>query len=212
MSDIRSARKPLFVIITLAFMVILFQTKAGAVGAWTQRQTTAHEIAMLARSLNLPEDNPIIVEARRLWFEDYREADEEEKLPEPLYTDADAEIIAKIMCCECGSIESDTEKACVAWTVLNRFDAGYDDSIASVATAPMQFGYKANTPVKDNLLKLSYDVLDRWTKEKRGETEVGRVLPKDYFWYKGDGAHNYFRNTYMGSARWDYSLPSPYES
>ncbi|MFB0920445.1 MAG: hypothetical protein QMB62_06135 [Oscillospiraceae bacterium] len=211
MSDIRKVRKPLFVPITLALLVILSSATASAVSAWTARQNTAHEIAELARSIDLPEDNPIIVEAKRLWCEDYM-IDTEKKEPEPLYTDEDAAILAKIMYSECGAIKSDTEKACIVWAVLNRVDAGYGGTIAFVATAPMQFGFKANTPVREDLLKLSYDVLERWAKEKSGETEVGRVLPKDYLWYNGDGAHNYFRNSYTGGTQWDYSLISPYES
>jgi spore germination cell wall hydrolase CwlJ-like protein len=210
MSDTRLARKSLFVLISFA-LIVLLSTTASALSGWTARQNTAHEIAELARSLDLPEDNPIIVEATRLWYEDYM-IKPEEKPPEPLYTDADAAIIAKVMYRECGGIKSDTEKACIAWVVLNRVDAGYADTIAVVATAPAQFGYKASTPVRDDLLKLSYDVLERWAKEKSGETEVGRVLPKDYFWYNGDGAHNYFRNAYSGGTQWDYSLTSPYES
>ncbi|PKM72789.1 MAG: hypothetical protein CVU91_07105 [Firmicutes bacterium HGW-Firmicutes-16] len=211
MSDIRKARKSLFVLISPALVVILLSTTASALSGWTARQNTAHEIAQLARSLDLPEDNPIIVEARRLWYEDYM-IDSDNEPHEPIYTDEDAVILAKIMYSECGGIPSDTEKACIAWVVLNRVDAGYADTIAVVATAPSQFGYRANTPVRDDLLELSYDVLERWSKEKSGETEVGRVLPKDYLWYNGDGVHNYFRNAYNGGAQWDYSLPSPYES
>ena len=208
---IRVARKPLFVLITLTVMLILHSTTASAINSWTEQQTTAHEIAELARSLDLPEDNPIIVEAKRLWYEDYM-TEIDDQLPEPIYTDADAAIIAKILYSECGSIQSDTEKACVAWVVLNRVDAGYGDTIAAVATASAQFGYIANMPLRDDLLKLSYDVLDRWAKERNGETDVGRVLPKDYFWYSGDGAHNYFRNAYIGGTLWNYSLVSPYKN
>lgn len=192
-------------------MATFFSQGAYAVKAWTQRQTTAHEIAELARSLDLPEDNPIIVEAGRIWFEDYS-ADADNQPHEPMYTDEDAVTIAKIMLTECGGIESDMEKACIAWTVLNRVDAGYGDTIAAVATAPAQFGYKADTPVRDDLLQLSYDVLSRWVREKSGEEDVGRVLPEDYLWYSGDGIHNYFRNAYAGGTRWNYSLSSPYES
>ena len=211
MSDNRKVRKPFIVPITLALLAVLSSATASAVSAWTARQNTVHEIAELARKLDLPEDNPIIVEAKRLWNEDYI-IDMEEKEPAPLFSDEDAVILAKIMYCECGGIPSDTEKACLAWTVLNRVDAGYGDTIAFVATAPLQFGYKVGTPVREDLLSLSYDVLGRWAKERSGETEVGRVLPKDYLWYNGDGAHNYFRNAYTGGTKWDYSLVSPYAS
>ncbi len=211
MTYIRGVRKPLFVLITLTVMLILHSTTASAINSWTERQTTAHEIAELARSLDLSEDNPIIVEAKRLWYEDYM-IEIDVQPPEQIYTDADAAIIAKILYSECGSIQSDTEKACVAWVVLNRVDAGYGETIEIVGTAPSQFGYMANTPIKDNLIDLSYDVLARWAKERNGETDVGRVLPKDYLWYSGDGAHNYFRNAYIGGTQWNYSLVSPYKN
>ena len=209
MTHIRVIRKPVFLLLTLTIMFIFGSTNVDAVNLWTKKQTTAHEIAQLARSLDLREDSPIILEAQRLWYEDYK-AEAEEQSIEPAYTDADAEIIAKILHSECGSIQSDTEKACVVWVILNRVNAGYGATIKAVATSPAQFGYKANLPVRDDLLILSYDVLSRWEREKNGETDVGRVLPKDYFWYSGDGVQNHFRNAYIGGAQWDYSLASPY--
>jgi len=128
----------------------------------------------------------------------------------PLYTDADAVMIAKVLYNEARGIPSDTEKACIVWVILNRVDAGYADTISGVVTAKYQFAYRAKTPVWDELLSLSYDVLGRWANEKQGQTDVGRVLPKDYLWYTGNGLHNLFRNSYSGRSRWNYSLPSPY--
>ncbi len=130
----------------------------------------------------------------------------------PLYTDADAVMIAKVIYNEARGIPSDTEKACIVWVILNRVDAGYADTISGVVTARYQFAYNARTPVWDELLSLSYDVLGRWAKEKQGQTDVGRVLPKDYLWYTGNGVHNLFRNSYSGKWHWNYSLPSPYTS
>ena len=128
------------------------------------------------------------------------------------YTAQDAVDIAKVLYTECRSIPSTTEKACVAWTILNRADM-QGISIYSVVRAPRQFAFKEGTPVNDDLLTIAYDVLDRWNLEKNGQTEVGRVLPKDYIYFNGDGKHNYFRNSYKKPYKvWDYSLPSPYES
>ena len=208
MSYARKSRKVLCGLVSLALMVALFTTSVSAASDWTEKQTAAHEIAELARALCLPEDNPIILEAKRLWNEDF----ENKNISEKMYTDEDAAILAKIICSEGGSIPSDTEKACLAWCVLNRVDAGYGKTIAEVATAPSQFGYRAQNPVRDDLLNLCYDVLERWQREKNGETDVGRVLPKDYLWYTGDGKHNNFRNSYSGGTKWDYSLESPYSS
>ena len=117
-------------------------------------------------------------------------------------------------------IQSKTEIACVGWTALNRVDAGaaagFRDTLSGVLTQANQFAYTASAPTTSdygyNLVELATDVLDRWSREKAGQTNVGRVLPKDYKWYAGDGKHNYFRNQYQGGTRWNYSLPSPYES
>lgn len=126
------------------------------------------------------------------------------------YTDSDAYDIARVMYSECRGIQSPVEKACVAWTILNRADL-WGMSIASVVRAPYQFAYSKNTPIDEALLALAYDVLSRWNLEKNGQTDVGRVLPKDYTYFSGDGRHNYFRNAYSGAYKvWDYSLPSPY--
>ena len=128
----------------------------------------------------------------------------------PLYTDSDAVMIAKVLYTEARGILSETEKACIVWAILNRVDAGYSDTISGVITARNQFAYKASTPVWDDLLSLSYDVLTRWQNEKYLQTDVGRVLPCDYLWYTGNGLHKAFRNSYSGRTRWNYSLPSPY--
>lgn len=131
------------------------------------------------------------------------------------YTSTDAVMIARVMFLEARGIQSKTEIACVGWTILNRVDAGYG-SISAVITAPNQFAYSASASTTSDygydLIALATDVLDRWSREKAGQTNVGRVLPKGYLWYAGDGKHNYFRNQYKGGTRWDYSLPSPYES
>lgn len=139
-------------------------------------------------------------------------SDGEENTSTPPYTDADAVMIAKVLYNEARGIPSETEKACIVWVILNRVDAGYASTIAGVVTARYQFAYSAKTPVRDDLLSLSYDVLGRWVNEKEGQTDVGRVLPRDYLWYTGNGLHNLFRNSYNSRSRWNYSLPSPYDT
>lgn len=130
-----------------------------------------------------------------------------------LYTPAEAVMMAKVMYCEARGVRSRTEIACVGWTICNRVDAGYG-ALAKVITAPNQFAYRAGAPtVSDygyDLAALAADVLDRWSRERAGQTDVGRVLPRDYLWYAGDGRHNYFRNRYRNGTRWNYALPSPY--
>lgn len=128
------------------------------------------------------------------------------------YSDQDAIDIAKVLYNECRGIPSTTEKACVVWTILNRVDY-YGSSVYSIVRSPNQFAFYEGTPVDSELLSLAYDVLDRWSQEKNGETNVGRVLPRDYMFFFGDGVHNYFRNSYSSPyTTWNYSLASPYAS
>lgn len=129
-----------------------------------------------------------------------------------LYEESDIVDIAKVLYRECGSLPSDTEKACVAWTIMNRVDT-YGSTVYSVVRQPNQFAFRSSSPVRDDLYALAKDVLDRWNAEKNGEANSGRVLPHEYMWFYGDGRHNYFRNAYSGNYKiWDYSLPSPYNS
>lgn len=133
------------------------------------------------------------------------------------YTKSDATIIAKIMYGEARGIKSKTEIACIAWCILNRVDAGMGKNIQSVALAANQFYYKAGAPtVSDHgydLVALATDVLDRWSREKARQSNVGRVLPKQYKWYAGDGSHNWFYPSWpcKRAQRWNFkSVSSPY--
>lgn len=103
-----------------------------------------------------------------------------------------------------------TEQAAVMWCVLNRVDSPlYPDSVGEVVTQRAQFnGYSASNPITPELLQLANDVLTYWSKED----DSGRVLPKEYLYFIGDGKHNYFYKTWGGNATaWDWSLPSPYK-
>ena len=127
------------------------------------------------------------------------------------YTDADAKMIARVIWGEARGIKSQTERACIAWTILNRVDH-YGWPIQKTITMRGQFYYSAKFPVTKENLWLAKDVLGRWSREKAGAQGTGRVLPKGYMWYAGNGRHNIFRNRYRGGTRWNYSLKSPYRS
>lgn len=128
------------------------------------------------------------------------------------YTEQDAIDIAKVLYNECRGVPSKTEQACVAWTILNRVDKN-NSSVYKTVRAKNQFAFYENTIVDSKLLELSYDVLDRWNKEKCGQIDVGRVLPKDYTYFEGRNGRNYFRNSFKGSySEWNYSLQSPYQT
>ena len=127
---------------------------------------------------------------------------EPEVTPQP-WTDEEVIVLAKMLWGEARGVSSDAEKAACVWCALNRVDYGYGDIIV---------GYNEKNPVDDDLITLCIDVLTRWYAEREGQVEVGRVLPADYLWFSGDGERNHFRNAYRGGDRWDWSLPSPYES
>lgn len=127
----------------------------------------------------------------------------------------EVEMLAKTIWGEARGVKSTTEKAAVAWCILNRVDSeGYacGGDIEHVLTFPGQFaGYNESNPVTDEFKKIAADVLTRWAAEKAGIEGAGRVLPKQYIYFTGDGKHNHFTDEWMGGSTWDWSLPSPYE-
>lgn len=133
--------------------------------------------------------------------------------PTPTAPEADAVYLAQCLWGEARGIQSQTEKAAVAWCVLNRVDhPGFPDTVYGVLSAPNQFiGFSESYPVDPELLALAQDVLTRWRAEQTGADEVGRVLPKDYLWFSADGhGHNAFRATFRQSAAWQWTMESPY--
>lgn len=140
---------------------------------------------------------------------------EPEPDPEPVkhYTDDDAIMFAKLMYAECRGVPSKAEKAAVVWTALNRIDdPEFPDTIAEILTQSSQFAYRSGSPVWDDLLELSYDVLERWNAERNGAENVGRVLPVEYEYFYGDGVHNHFYKLNSDGYRveWDFQWGSPY--
>lgn len=129
----------------------------------------------------------------------------------------DAVMLAKIMYKESRGVKDMAHQAAVAWCILNRVDVGYG-TIEQICTAPNQFAWDPNAKTVDDfgrdLVWLALDVLARWQLEKLGETEVGRVLPKEYLYFSADktGTDNVFRTKWKQPyKKWDWSLPNPYE-
>ena len=156
--------------------------------------TTAAAIVPVAQAVEAPATTP-------------------EPEPTPTAPEADAVYLAQCLWGEARGIRSQTEKAAVAWCVLNRVDhPGFPDTVYGVLSAPNQFiGFSESYPVDPELLALAQDVLTRWHAEQTGADEVGRVLPKDYLWFSADGhGHNAFRNTFRQGAAWQWTMGSPY--
>lgn len=139
-----------------------------------------------------------------------------------IYTTDDALALARMAWGECRgvgeltangrTITGDCQKAAAMWCALNRFDAGFAESIAEVVAAPAQFhGYSSEHPVDMELLELAYDVLDRWQEEQRGASDVGRVLPAEYLFFVGDGQHNHFAAEYGSRDYYAWELPDVYK-
>ena len=128
------------------------------------------------------------------------------------FTNEEIDHIAKTVWGEARGL-SKTHQAGVVWSILNRCDDGrFGKGIISVVTAPSQFaGYRSSNPVDPEIRDLVVDVLDRYSQEKAGIKNVGRVLPKDYLYFRGNGKINLFSKKWDFNNIWDWSLESPYE-
>ena len=122
--------------------------------------------------------------------------------------EAEVDLLARTIYAEARGL-SVTEQAAVAWCVLNRVDAGYG-TLTEVLTAPHQFA-TWHGEIGQEQRDIAADVLTRWEREKAGEADVGRVLPREYLWFTGNGRENLFRDAYEGGEYWDWGLESPYE-
>ncbi len=123
-------------------------------------------------------------------------------VPAPDYTPSEADVTAlsRMAYGEARGL-ADYEIAAVMWVALNRLDhGGYGDTILDVVSAPGQFaGYSESNPVDDHIATIARDVLTRHDRGQRGE-DIPREIGPSYLYFSGDGAHNYFRETYDGAA------------
>ena len=133
--------------------------------------------------------------------------------PVKLYTEADVEMLARLIYTEARGVKSKTEQAAVVWVVLNRLDNPnrLQKTIAEVVTAPHQFDWRPWVPVTDEFKALAADVLERWQAEKDGQADVGRVLPPEYQYFEGWGGRNWFSAEWKSGEYWGWGLDSPYE-
>lgn len=207
-------------IIGFSVMLVITVNAYGYEQPWTETQVKTHAIAQMAREIGLMEDNPIIMESSRIWWQEQKavqqaQAEADAEFLQSHYTDA--LMMAKVMYCEAKGIADKRELSMIAWTILNRLDAGtFGNSIPAIITTPRQFAYSKNAPTVNqcgiDLFALAQDVLLRWQAEREGQTEVGRTLPKGYYYYCGDGFHNYFKTTDRGKGYlWFQGYGDPYE-
>ena len=135
-----------------------------------------------------------------------------EPVIENLFTNEEIDHITKTVWGEARGL-SKTHQAGVVWAILNRCDDGrFGKDVIGVVTAPSQFaGYRSGNPVDPEIRDLVVDVLDRYSQEKAGIDNVGRVLPKEYLYFRGNGRVNLFSKKCNSTNIWDWSLESPYE-
>lgn len=120
--------------------------------------------------------------------------------------------LAKLTYGEAGGIPSLMEKAAVMWCACNRADVN-ECSIAKMASnRGVFYGYHRSNPVTDELRSLAEDVLTRYYMEKLGVENVGRVLPRHYLYFHGDGKHNYFREKFKSKVYYSWNEQNPYNS
>lgn len=131
--------------------------------------------------------------------------------PAVIFTDAEVEALARLLYGEARNCDIENQAGAV-WCVLNRMDdPRFPDTVMDVITQPSQFfGYRKSNPVLPELVEVVEDVLKRYCAERSGVEDVGRVLPKEYVYFSGDGKQNYFTVTYAARDVWDWSARSPY--
>lgn len=129
----------------------------------------------------------------------------------------DIEALAKMLYGEARSVESTTEQAACVWVVLNRVDDDrWPDDVVDVLSQPLQFGgYRVYFPVEEWAYDLAADVYDRWTDGRETGQDPGRVIPADYYYWRGEKGckHNWFRKTFDDYSGETYTFEevSPYE-
>ncbi len=176
-------------------------------GIFCAGATVGAAAAALAVKADKPKEIPVFVEKETPVVLTIVEAE-----PQDVYTPnpEEVELIGRTIWGEAGGVQSEAERAAVAWCILNRVDA-WDKSIEEVVTAPMQFlGYRPKGECPQAHLDLAADVLTRWNAEKEGATDVGRTLPADYLYFYGDGERNHFSIEWRSGIYWRWTLTNPY--
>lgn len=142
---------------TITTIIMILMTMPFLLGFTYQPfvvKDTAHKIATLARSIGLPEDNPIIVQAKELWTEAYEQ------------TCRDRDIIATVVYNEAGYGCSDRHMELVAAVIYNRLKSDdFPDTVYEIVTAPKQYHPLYADP-ESFYGKLARDS-DVWTKCQR---------------------------------------------
>ena len=152
-------------------------TKANTEAApWTNRQQELHELANMARAMGLPESNPIIKEAKRLWHQE----------------ETDLRILANVILGEAPYC-SDRHQQLVAQVVLNRVESPlFPDNVVDVVNAPKQYNpdYTRNLPEIETADAEQYRAFVNALKAMNGEVDCpAEVVYQSEFKSLGSGIY-----------------------
>jgi hypothetical protein len=159
-----------------------------------QQKTTAHEIAEMARSIGLPENDPIIVRAKQLW----EEANKQFCI--------DRDIIATVIFNEAWGGCSERHRELVAAVVCNRVASDkFPNTVYEVVTQPRQYiaGYVDPNSYYGRLARQNSEV---WlecqriaTKALRGEIDCPSNVVFQAEFKQGSNVYEIHRTSYSTS-------------
>ena len=116
------------------------------------------------------------------------------KVSASIYTESDAELIAKTVYGEARGCTQD-EMRLVVWTILQRVGAdGFPDSIEGVVLEPKQFqGYRKTNPVDLEIYELVVEELKKWASGEDPPTYEPWATDTPYYYFDGRDGSNWFR-------------------
>lgn len=113
------------------------------------------------------------------------------------YTEYEIIMLAQVVWLEAGACEP-SEQRLIVWTVFQRIDSSDHDfkdmnTIAETVTADGQFAYDPDAPVYKDILNLCREEAAKWADGQPPPTHEIYAPTSPYFFYSGDGSHNWFR-------------------
>ncbi len=93
---------------------------------------------------------------------------------------------------------SPDEQRLVVWTIFQRVDKEFGDSVGEVITQPNQFaGYSESYPVDPDIYELCREEAGKWESGQAAPILAPYANSRPYLFFDGDGTHNWFREEYL---------------
>lgn len=205
-------------VVVTAIVSILLNFLGIRISCVTRKSTSDYYVGKVIEIplLEVKESVTLSQEVKKIIYENEEETQEvKTETQDFCYVSCESEVISclcKVVYGEARGCDK-TQQAAVVWCILNRVeDSRFPNDIISVVTQKNQFdGYSSKYPVVEEIEELVYDVLWRYELEFGGQEDVGRVLPKDYLFFRSSGTGvNVFRQEYNSKNIWDWSWGTPY--